>query len=121
MIVWLHIGTPKSGTTYLQDLMGRNRQQLAADGVLWPGEDWRDQVRAVRDVLDFFPNGVDNPAIRGWWATVRDRILAWDGPAAIMSMEWLVHARPRSPFRWPPTPAGTCATRTRGRRANTCQ
>ena len=97
MIVWLHIGTPKSGTTYLQDLMGKNaenRRQLAADGVLWPGEDWRDQVRAVRDVLDFYPNGVVNPAIKGWWETVRGRIMAWDGRAAILSMEWLVHARP---------------------------
>lgn len=97
MIVWLHIGTPKSGTTYLQDLMGKNpenRAQLAADGVLWPGADWRDQVRAVRDVLDFYPNGVVNPAIEGWWEKVRGRIMAWDGRAAIISMEWLVHARP---------------------------
>ena len=94
MIVHLHIGTPKSGTTYLQEVMGANRERLAADGVLWPGENWRDQVRAVRDFLDFRPNGVVNPAIWGWWPRVRDRILAWDGRAAILSMEWLVHARP---------------------------
>ena len=25
MIVWLHIGTPKSGTTYLQDLVAASR------------------------------------------------------------------------------------------------
>ena len=94
MIIYLHIGTPKSGTTYLQEVMGANRERLAVDGVLWPGDEWRDQVRAVRDFLDFRPNGVVNPAIVGWWPRVRDRILAWDGRAAMLSMEWLVHARP---------------------------
>jgi hypothetical protein len=94
VIVWLHIGTPKSGTSYVQDVLALNREQLAADGVLWPGETWRDQVRAVRDVLDFFPNDVVNPAIRGWWNRLRAEILAWEGRAAVISMEWLVHAKP---------------------------
>lgn len=94
MIVWLHIGTPKSGTSYVQDVMALNRERLAAAGVLWPGETWRDQVRAVRDVLDFFPNDVVNPAIKGWWDRLRAEILAWEGQAAVISMEWLVHARP---------------------------
>jgi hypothetical protein len=94
VIVWLHIGTPKSGTSYVQDVLALNRERLAADGVLWPGQTWRDQVRAVRDVLDFFPNDVVNPAIRGWWDRLRGEILAWEGRAAVISMEWLVHARP---------------------------
>jgi hypothetical protein len=94
VIVWLHIGTPKSGTSYVQDVLALNRERLASDGVLWPGETWRDQVRAVRDVLDFFPNDVVNPAIKGWWDRLRGEILAWEGDAAVISMEWLVHARP---------------------------
>lgn len=94
VIVWLHIGTPKSGTSYVQDVLALNRERLAADGVLWPGETWRDQVRAVRDVLDFFPNGVVNPAIKGWWDRLRGEILTWKGHAAVISMEWLVHAEP---------------------------
>ena len=49
MIVYLHIGTPKSGTSYLQDICLLNRERLAADGVLWPGREWGDQVRAVQE------------------------------------------------------------------------
>lgn len=33
----LHVGTPKSGTTYLQSLLARGRRELARDGVLYPG------------------------------------------------------------------------------------
>ena len=94
MIVWLHIGTPKSGTSYVQDVLALNRERLAGDGVLWPGETWRDQVKAVRDVLDFFPNDVVNPAVKGSWDRLRAEIMAWDGHAAVISMEWLVHAQP---------------------------
>jgi hypothetical protein len=35
--VVLHVGTMKSATTYLQHTWDRNREVLAADGILWPG------------------------------------------------------------------------------------
>jgi hypothetical protein len=35
--VFLHIGTPKSGTTYLQTILWRNVARLKADGLLVPG------------------------------------------------------------------------------------
>lgn len=35
--VVLHVGTPKSGTTYLQDLLHASAPSLADAGVLFPG------------------------------------------------------------------------------------
>lgn len=36
--VFLHVGTPKTGTTYLQDLLWRNRRELDRRGVCYPGK-----------------------------------------------------------------------------------
>ena len=53
--VVLHIGAPKSGTTYLQRLLWQNRAELAAAGVGLPGENQREMFEAaieVREVAD---------------------------------------------------------------------
>ena len=34
--VLLHVGTPKTGTSYLQDVLFRNRETLAAAGIAYP-------------------------------------------------------------------------------------
>ncbi|MGH3326889.1 MAG: hypothetical protein ACRDPT_03660 [Streptomycetales bacterium] len=91
-IVYLHIGAPKTGTTYLQAVLGRNRGRLAAEGVLWPG--WGDQVLAVRDVIDDTRPGQRSDEVPGAWWRLRERIHAWRGRAAVVSMEWLVNATP---------------------------
>ena len=35
--VYLHIGAPKTGTTYVQDRLSRNSRMLAQHGVHFPG------------------------------------------------------------------------------------
>lgn len=69
--VYLHVGTMKSATSYLQSLCQRNHQQLARQGVLWlpigtqhasvnnmvlrsrlairPPKDWREAVAQIRE------------------------------------------------------------------------
>jgi hypothetical protein len=87
--VYLHVGTPKSGTTYLQAVLGANKQRLAAEaGLLFPGRGWADQVRATRDVVGANPHGDYDEATEGAWQRLVDEITAWDG-AAVVSMEWL--------------------------------
>jgi len=90
--VFLHVGTFKSGTSYLQSVLVRNRDRLAEDGVLFPTGDrkWGAQVRAVRDVL-----GMKGPTpTEGAW----DELVAsiHDSPArvAVISMEFLSLAKP---------------------------
>jgi len=48
--VLLHIGEPKTGTTFLQQVMWRNRSGLAARGVVLPGHHPQDHFRASQDL-----------------------------------------------------------------------
>jgi hypothetical protein len=50
--VIVHIGEPKTGTTFLQQVMWRNRGELAAAGVLLPGHHPQDHFRAQNDLRD---------------------------------------------------------------------
>ena len=50
--VYVHAGEPKTGTTFLQDTLWDNRQALAARGIVLPGYNRRDHVRARRDLRD---------------------------------------------------------------------
>ena len=50
--IYLHIGAPKTGTTYLQDMLWANKDVLERAGVLVPGHYPYARVPAVRDVLD---------------------------------------------------------------------
>jgi hypothetical protein len=48
--VFLHIGEPKTGTTFLQQVMWRNRGELAGQGVVLPGHHPQDHFRASQDL-----------------------------------------------------------------------
>jgi hypothetical protein len=48
--VVLHIGEPKTGTTFLQQVMWSNRAELAAQGVVLPGHHGQDHFRASQDL-----------------------------------------------------------------------
>jgi hypothetical protein len=65
--VVLHIGTPKSGTTYLQDLLWDSRSALADVGVLYPGEHPGAHFHAVLDVRREGFHGWVDPAVPGAW------------------------------------------------------
>lgn len=62
--VMLHIGEPKTGTTFLQQVMWRNRSELAARGVVLPGHHPQDHFRASQD-LRGIPKLASDPA--GSW------------------------------------------------------
>jgi hypothetical protein len=48
--VFLHIGEPKTGTTFLQQVVWRNRAALADQGVVLPGHHPQDHFRASQDL-----------------------------------------------------------------------
>lgn len=52
--VVLHVGEPKTGTTFLQQVMWRNRAELAAQGVVLPGHHPQDHYRASQDLRGIF-------------------------------------------------------------------
>ena len=53
--VFIHIGEPKTGTTFLQQLMFANRRALVAQGVSLPGARPRYHFRAVQDLRGVVP------------------------------------------------------------------
>jgi len=63
--VFLHIGEPKTGTTFLQQVMWRNRGELAGQGVVLPGHHPQDHYRASQD-LRGLPKLASDPA--GSWS-----------------------------------------------------
>jgi hypothetical protein len=50
--VLLHVGEPKTGTTFLQQVMWRNRAALAGQGVVLPGHHPQDHFRASQDLRE---------------------------------------------------------------------
>lgn len=89
--VVLHVGAMKSGTSYVQRLLLANRDHLADRGVLFPGRSWRDQVRAVSDLVGR-RRVVSAPPDQAWDSLVRE-LGAWPG-TGIVSMEFLGPAGP---------------------------
>jgi len=86
--VVLHVGTMKSGTTYLQALLFAEKERLAGLGVLVPGRKWSDQSRAVREALAPRRGGP-----RSHWEAMVEEVRAAPGAAAL-SMEFLGPAHP---------------------------
>ncbi|MEJ7774110.1 MAG: hypothetical protein WKF72_04810 [Nocardioidaceae bacterium] len=89
--VYLHIGTPKSGTSYLQGRLSANVPALAEQGFHW-AHPWNRQVRAARNVRALRRGHQLQPG--GPWRTLASEIVDWQGSTAIISMEWLVRSQP---------------------------
>ena len=83
--VVLHIGAPKTGTSFIQSVLSNNPELLQTRGVLWPGAAWSDQVRAVEDLRDTDHTGGSSPR----WDALVAEIDRFTGSTAVVSMEWL--------------------------------
>lgn len=57
--VYLHVGEPKTGSTYLQHVMWRNRATLLQTGILLPGPRARTHWRATQDLREVEQNPND--------------------------------------------------------------
>lgn len=98
--VFLHVGAPKSGTTYLQSRLHANRHALRRHGVLYPSG-WLGEPRlhywAALDVTGTC-HGVDPRRVHGAW----DRLVARVRRArddVVVSHELLARARPEQAAR----------------------
>jgi hypothetical protein len=92
--VYLHIGEPKTGTTFLQQCMWANHPQLAEQGVLLPGYSHQDHSLASRDLRET-PKLASDPAAswRGEWDVLIGEALR-AGKPAVISDELLVACTP---------------------------
>ncbi len=97
--VFLHVGEPKTGTTYLQDALWGNRADLAARGLQLPGYTDRDHSRASRDLRDT-PRPAGDPADpwAGEWDVLAAQALR-SRDRAVISNELLAAASPEQAGR----------------------
>lgn len=91
--VFLHVGEAKTGTTYLQNLLDSDRDELRAAGLLYPPCGGNGHVPATLDLRKAKFKGVADPAVPGSWGRLVTQIREWDGPA-LVSSELLAPARP---------------------------
>lgn len=82
--VFLHCGTAKSGTTFLQDLWWRHRDALRERGLLLPGTALRDHFHAAALVkgMDAIVEDL-GPGEREVWQRLVEETRAWDGDVLI--------------------------------------
>jgi hypothetical protein len=95
----VHIGEPKTGTTFLQRAMWGNRARLARQGVLLPGYKRQDHSRASRDLRDAERPDDDpaDPWIGEWDVLVGQALRAPE--AAVISDEVLAACTPEQADR----------------------
>ncbi len=89
--VILHVGTPKTGTSYLQDVLYRNRRTLAGHGILYAADRFDAQFLAALDLMRLPWGGLEREAI-GAWDRLAEQVRGWSGETAIISHEILAAA-----------------------------
>jgi hypothetical protein len=81
--VWLHVGSPKTGTTFLQDILWSGRETALEHGILLPLNDFHDHYLASVDLrqqsyLEQFP-----PRAIGIWERLAEESRAWRGDVLV--------------------------------------
>ena len=81
--IFLHVGSPKTGTTFLQQVLWSQRELAKEQGLLLPLQSFNDHYLATLDVREL----TDRPEIprraKGIWARFVEESLAWDGDVLI--------------------------------------
>lgn len=87
----LHVGTPKTGTSHLQDVLFRNRDVLATQGIHYPGEEFDSHFRAAIDLMGLRWAGLGEESA-GAWDELAAEVRAANG-TSIISHEVLAGAK----------------------------
>lgn len=88
--VLLHVGTPKTGTSYLQDVLFRNQGRLRDRGVLYPADRFDAHFLAALDLMRLSWGGLEADAL-GCWDALAAQVRAHRG-TTIISHEILARA-----------------------------
>ena len=90
-VVYLHVGPPKSGTTYLQEVLWRNPRRLAEQGVSFPRRPI-DHFRAALDLRELDFAGHHDPQTDGAWNRFSAEVRGSESPKVVISHEVLAAA-----------------------------
>ena len=81
--VLLHLGTPKTGTTFLQEVMWHHRGELAAHGVHYPGDFPEAHFQAAVDLQGVDFNDWHDDAGEGAWERMVARVRRLSGTVVL--------------------------------------
>jgi hypothetical protein len=97
--LFLHVGTPKTGTTYLQSLLWANKQTLRQQGLLLPLDRVRDHFFLSNlgrddeeDVANMPPRGLTA------WDRMLDEVRGWQGDVLISHELFAMTKTERAPW-----------------------
>jgi hypothetical protein len=91
--VFLHIGAPKTGTTYLQKVLAHNRERMEAAGVLYPRVGREAHHSAVWSVRRTFADTDKGAAFADHWPRLVEESLEWPGGTVVVSSELFCFSR----------------------------
>ena len=80
--VLVHVGTPKTGTSYLQDVLFRNQELLRAHDILYPADRFDAHFLAALDLMTLPWGGLETEAV-GAWDRLAQEVREWHGTAII--------------------------------------
>lgn len=81
--VFLHVGSPKTGTTFLQNVLWAQRPLAREQGLLLPLDRFADHYLASLDVRGIAGEPHHPPRALGMWQRVVEQSLAFDGSVLI--------------------------------------
>lgn len=81
--VFLHIGLPKTATSYLQTILWSSRDQLRAEGLLLPGTERRDHLWASRVVREGEKIHKRPEREQTSWDRLRTELAGWEGDGLV--------------------------------------
>jgi hypothetical protein len=81
--VFLHVGAPKTGTTFLQTVLYDYRDELREHGVLYPARWYDDHFFAAVDLQDLDFSGERRAEADGRWPVVAERVRNWPATSVI--------------------------------------
>ena len=81
--VFVHVGAPKTGTTYLQTVLYHHRDLLRELGVLYPAVHYDDHFFAAVDLQNLDFSGEHRPEAAGRWEQIAAQVREWPGTSVI--------------------------------------
>ncbi|HWM00247.1 MAG TPA: hypothetical protein VNP20_23105 [Nocardioidaceae bacterium] len=91
--VYLHIGAPKTGTTFLQAMLHAHRDRLRQDGCFYPRSRLTAHHDEARDLRNAKPGGYLHPQVPGSWNRLVRKVHHWQGHGVVViSSELLAFA-----------------------------
>ncbi len=80
--VLLHVGAPKTGTSFVQDILFNNREALRERDILYAADRHDAHFLAALDLMELPWGGLEREAV-GAWSRLASEVRAWPGTAII--------------------------------------